>query len=80
MNHPVWLLIGNLSYGMCNSRECMGVSGEALHLCTVYKRHILYYKSCENLYQVPIITIVPSYTGKYHSIVAIGIITLAVHL
>ena len=49
---------------MSNSCECMGVNGEALQLCTVYKKpyllpqvtckflSVLYYKSQEILYQV----------------------------
>ena len=37
---------------MSNSRECMGVNGEALQLHAVHKMLYLYYKSLENLYQV----------------------------
>ena len=36
---------------MSNSHECMGVSGEALHLPAVYKKVYLNYKSHKNLYQ-----------------------------
>ena len=39
------------NYHMSNSHECMGVSGEALHLPEVYKKPYFYYKSHKNLYQ-----------------------------
>ena len=38
-------------YHTSNSRECMGVNGEVLQLHVVYKSHIFYCKSHENLYQ-----------------------------
>ena len=42
-----------LIYHTSNSRECMGVNGEALQLHAVYKKpYLLYYKSHENPYQV----------------------------
>ena len=73
-------------YHTFNSRECMGVNGKALQLHAV---HIFYYKSCENLYQVLQVTCTSRamkskvhYTSlykKYHSFVAIGIVTRAVH-
>ena len=108
-------------YHTCNSRECMGVNGEALQLHAVYKKPYFYYKSHENPYQVLQVLlafskyisqlqnldyqyenpyqvlqvlhaaseramkramksmVVPSYTGKYHSFVAVGIVTRAVH-
>jgi len=47
---------------MSNSRECMGVNGEALELRAVYKSRILYYKSCEDLYQEAWILLVNIYT------------------
>ena len=95
---------------MSNSRECMGVNGEALQLHTVYKKpyfllqvkrefvsvlqitwesvsgtasHARCIWTCneiEGSYNKIIITIVPSYTRKkYHSFVAVGIVTHAVH-
>ena len=40
-----------LHYHTSNSRECMGVNGEALQLHAVYKSCIFYCKSRENPYQ-----------------------------
>ena len=37
---------------MSNSRECMGVNGEALQLHAVYKKLYFYITSRENPYQV----------------------------
>ena len=39
------------NYHTSNSRKFMGVNGEALQLHAVYKSHIVYCKSRENLYQ-----------------------------
>ena len=50
-NHTEVSIIYN--YHTSNSRECMGVNGEALQLHAVYKSRIFYCKSCENSYQVP---------------------------
>jgi len=38
-------------YHTSNSRECMGVNGEVLQLCAVYKKPYFYCKSCKNTYQ-----------------------------
>ena len=72
----------------------MGVSGEALQLHRVYKKPYFFrtghmkivlirFFMCNEIegpYDKIIITIVPSYTRKYHSFVAVGIVTRVVHL
>jgi len=78
-----------------NSRECIGVSGEALQLHAVYKK--LYFllqvtqesvlvlqvtwKSVSDITKsVSDITSTKLYRKKYHLFVAVGIVTRAVHL
>ena len=77
LHYKSWRVHGSLltatsfathNYHTSNSRECMGVNGEALQLHAVYKSRIFYYKprekphqyykSCENPYQVLQVTCV----------------------
>ena len=69
-------------YHTSNSRECMGVSGEALQLHAVYKIHTV--KLRESPYQVLQVACAASEHAmktKVHMMksVAIGIVTRAVH-
>ena len=49
-------------------------SGTGSHKCYIWARNEI-----KGSYDKIIITIVQSYTGKYHEFVAIGIVTRAVH-
>ena len=74
------------NYHTSNSCECMGVNGKGLQLSAVNKKPYIFTASHVKIristtsHVIIIITIVPSYTGKkYHSFVAVGIVTHAVH-